>query len=219
MKRILVDPKMLEVKGLEIGMHEIAGWIDLTNMIEHEPGMILENILDHEDLELSGKQWDRIVERVIGDDLDPYAITDFERLISEACESVIHSFLDTTELHGVIDLVPRSLEKGTREKLFCMGLDPFMVELWVKPYELYKVWLDSAGGSVEIDQTRYGRHVTYTEDQAVTLEVIREIFESKNYSSDNWCLLEDFEANNSISDFMRLDRYDLLAKIVAPKLG
>lgn len=219
MKRILVDPKMLEVKGLEIGMHEIAGWIDLTNLIEREPGMILENILDHEDLELSGKQWDRIVERVIGEDLDPYNITDLENLITEAFEYVIQSFLDTTELHGVIDLVPRNLEEGTREKLFCMGLDPFMVELTAKPYELYKVWLDSAGGSVEIDRSRYGRHVTYTEDQAVTIEVIRDIFLAKNYSSNNHCLLEDFEANNCVADFMSLDRYELLSKIVAPKLG
>lgn len=215
MKKITVKPKMLEVKGLEIGLHEIAGWIDLTTMIENEPGMILENILDHEDLELSGKQWDRIVERVIGDDLDPYAITDFERLISEACEAVIQSFLDITELHGVIDLVPRDLEKGTREKLFCMGMDPFTVELWVKPYDLYKAWIDDVGGSVEISSSHFG----YTEDQAVTLEVIREIFESKNNSSSNHCLLEDFVANNCVSDFMRLDRYDMLAKIVAPKLG
>lgn len=219
MKKITVSPEMLETHGLEIDLHEIAGWIDLTNMIEHEPGMIIENILDHEDLDLSGKQWDRIVERVIGEDLDPYNITDLDQLIMEAYEYVIQSFLDITELHGVIDLVPRDPRLSTRENLFCMGLDPFTVELTVKPYDLYKVWIDEVGGSVEIDRSHYGRHVTYTEDQAVTLEVIREIFEAKNYSSDNHCLLEDFVANNVVSDFMRLDRYDLLAKIVAPGLG
>ena len=219
MEKILVKPEMLETHGLKIDMHEIAGWIDLTNLIEREPGMILENILDHEDLDLSGKQWDRIVERVIGEDLDPYNITDLENLITEAFEYVIQSFLDITELHGVIDLAPCDPELFTREKLFCMGLDPFTVELWVKPYDLYKVWIDEVGGSVEIDRSRYGRHVTYTEDQAVTIEVIREIFWAKNYSSYNHCLLEDFEANNCVADFMSLDRYELLSKIVAPKLG
>lgn len=219
MKKITVKPEMLELHGLKIDMHEIAGWIDLTSMIENEPGMIIENILDHEDLDLSGKQWDRIVERVIGEDLDPYNITDLEQLITVAHEYVIQSFLDTTELHGVIDLVPRDLEPSTREKLFCMGLDPFAVELTVKPYDLYKVWIEEVGGSVCIDRSRYGRHVTYTEDQAVTIEVIRDIFLAKNYSSDNHCLLEDFEANNCVADFMSLDRYDLLAKIVTPGLG
>ena len=219
MEKILVDPKMLETHGLKIDMHEIAGWIDLENLIENEPGMIIENILDHEDLDLSGKQWDRIVERVIGDDLDPYNITDLENLITEAFEYVIQAFLDTTELHGVIDLVPREMEPLTREKLFCMGLDPFTVELTVKPYDLYKVWIEEVGGSVEIDRSRYGRHVTYTKDQAVTIEVIREIFWAKNYSSNNHCLLEDFDANNCVADYMSLDRYELLAKIVAPELG
>lgn len=219
MKNITVKPEMLEVQGLEIEMHDIAGWIDLASIIENEPGAIIENILDHEDLDLSGKQWDRIVERVIGTHLDPYEITDLEELIPYVLDYVIQSFLDITELHGVIDLVPRDPRLSTRENLFCMGLDPFTVELWVKPYDLYKVWIDEVGGSVEIDRSRYGRHVTYTEDQAVTIEVIREIFEAKNYSSDNHCLLEDFEANNCVSDFMDLDRYDLLAKIVAPKLG
>ena len=219
MKNITVKPEMLETHGLEIDMHEIAGWIDLTNLIEREPGMIIENILDHEDLDLSGKQWDRIVERVIGEDLDPYNITDFERLIPEVLEYVIQSFLDTTELHGVIDLVPRDPRLLTREKLFCMGLDPFAVNLTVKPYDLYKVWIDEVGGSVEIDRSHYGRHSVYAEDQAVTIEVIREIFWAKNYSSDNNCLLEDFTANNCVSDWMKLDRYDLLTKIVAPELG
>src|SRR5699024_106006 len=219
MKNITVKPEMLETHGLEIDMHEIAGWIDLTNLIEREPGMIIENILDHEDLDLSGKQWDRIVERVIGEDLDPYNITDFERLIPEVLEYVIQSFLDTTELHGVIDLVPRDPRLLTREKLFCMGLDPFAVNLTVKPYDLYKVWIDEVGGSVEIDRSHYGRHSVYAEDQAVTIEVIREIFWAKDYSSDNNCLLEDFTANNCVSDWMKLDRYDLLTKIVAPELG
>lgn len=219
MEKITVKPEMLETHGLEIDLHEIAGWIDLTNLIENEPGMIIEDILDHEDLDLSGKQWDRIVERVIGEDLDPYNITDFERLIPRVLEYVIQSFLDITELHGVIDLVPRDPELSTRENLFCMGLDPFTVALWAKPYDLYKVWIEEVGGSVEIDRSRYGRHSVYTKDQAVTIEVIREIFESKNNAIDNFPLMEDFTANNCISDFMRLDRYDLLAKIVAPELG
>ena len=216
MKKILVSPEMLETHGLEIDMHEIAGWIDLANLIEREPGMIIENILDHEDLDLSGKQWDRIVERVIGEDLDPYNITDFERLIPVVCEYVIQSFLDTTELHGVIDLVPRDPELFTREKLFCMGSDPFTVELTAKPYDLYKVWIEEVGGSVEIGRSHL---FNYTKDQAVTIEVIREIFWSKNNAIDNSPLLEDFEANNCVADFMSLDRYELLAKIVAPKLG
>ena len=216
MKKITVNPEMLELHGLKIDMHEIAGWIDLTNMIEHEPGAILENILDHEDLDLSGKQWDRIVERVIGDDLDPYNITNFERLIPESLEYVIQSFLDIAELHGVIDLVPRDPELFTREKLFCMGSDPFTVELTVKPYDLYKVWIEEVGGSVEIGRSHL---FNYTEDQAVTIEVIREIFWSKNNAIDNSPLLEDFTANNCVSDFMRLDRYDLLQKIVAPEMG
>ena len=215
MKKITVKPEMLELHGLEIEMHNIAGWIDLENLIENEPGMIIENILDHEDLDLSGKQWDRVVERVIGEDLDPYNITDFERLIPVVCEYVIQSFLDITELHSVIDLVSCDPELYTREKLFCMGSDPFTVELTVKPYDLYKVWIEEVGGSVEIPSDHFG----YTEDQAVTIEVLREIFEAKNYSSDNNCLLEDFEANNCVSDFMDLDAYDLLAKIVAPDRG
>lgn len=219
MKKITVKPEMLEAHGLNIDMHDIAGWVDLTNIVENEPGMIIENILDNEDLDLSSKQWDRIVERVIGEDLDPYNITDFENLITLAFEYVIQSFLDVAELHGVIDLVPRDPELLTREKLFCMGLDPFTVELTVKPDELCKVWIDTVGGSVEIDRTRYGRHVTYTEDQAVTIEVIRDIFLAKNYSSDNHCLLEEFDANNCVADFMSLERYELLAKIVAPTLG
>ena len=216
MKKITVKPEMLEAHGLKIDMHEIAGWIDLTNLIEREPGMIIENILDHEDLDLSGKQWDRIVERVIGDDLDPYNITDLENLITEAFEYVIQSFLDIAELHGVIDLVPRDPELFTREKLFCMGSDPFTVELTVKPYDLYKVWIDEVGGSVEIGRSHL---FNYTEDQAVTIEVIREIFWAKNYSSDNHCLLEDFESNNCVADYMSLDRYELLAEIVTPGLG
>lgn len=219
MKKITVKPERLEVQGLKIDMHDVAGWIDLASIIENEPEMIIENILDHEDLDLSGKQWDRIVERVIGEDLDPYNITDLENLINLAFEDAIQSFLDTTELHGVIDLVPRDPELFTREKLFCMGLDPFTVELTAKPYELYKVWIDTVGGSVEIDRSRYGRHVTYTEDQAVTIEVIRDIFLAKNYSSNNHCLLEHFEYNNCVADFMSLERYELLAKIVAPTLG
>lgn len=216
MKNITVKPEMLELRGLEIDMHDIAGWIDLTSLVEREPGMIIENILDHEDLDLSGRQWDRIVDRVIGEDLDPYNITDFEKLIPVVCESVIQSFLDITELHGVIDLVPCEPRIFTREKLFCMGSDPFTVELWVKPYDLYRVWIEEVGGSVEIGRSHL---FAYNEDQAVTIEVIREIFWSKNNSSDNHCLLEDFEANDSVSNFMRLDRYDLLAKIVAPELG
>ena len=215
MEKIIVDPKMLETHGLEIDMHEIAGWIDLENLVENEPGMILENILDHEDLDLSGKQWDRIVERVIGEDLDPYNITDFEKLIPVVCEYVIQSFLDIAELHGVIDLVPREMEPLTREKLFCMGLDPFTVDLTVKPYDLYKVWIEEVGGSVEIPSDHFG----YTEDQAVTIEVIRDIFLAKNYSSNNHCLLDDFVANNCVADFMRLDRYDLLTEIVTPGMG
>lgn len=219
MKKITVKPEMLELHGLEIDMHEIAGWVDLTTMIETEPEMILEDILSYEDLDLSNKQLDKVLERVIGEDRDPYNITDFERLIPVVCEYVIQSFLDITELHGVIDLVPREMEPSTRERLFCMGLDPFAIDLTVKPYDLYKVWLEEVGGSVEIDRSHYGRHVTYTEDQAVTLEVLREIFESKNNSSTNHCLLEDFEANDSVSNFMDLDSYDLLAKIVAPDRG
>lgn len=215
MKKITIKPEMLETHGLKIDMHEIAGWIDLTTMIENEPGMILENILDHEDLDLTGKQWDRVVERVIGEDLDPYNITDFERLIPEVLEYVIQSFLDIAELHGVIDLVSCDPELFTREKLFCMGLDPFTVELTVKPHDLYKVWIEEVGGSVEIPSDHFG----YTEDQAVTIEVIREIFLAKNNAIDNSPLLEDFTANNCVSDFMRLDRYELLTEIVTPGMG
>ena len=215
MKKITVKPEMLELHGLEIDMHEIAGWVDLTTMIETEPEMILEDILSYEDLNLSNKQLDKVLERVIGEDRDPYNITDFERLIPVVCESVIQSFLNITELHGVIDLVPRDPRLLTREKLFCMGMDPFTVELTAKPYDLYKVWLEEVGGSVEIPSDHFG----YTEDQAVTLEVLREIFDSKNNSSTNHCLLEDFEANDSVSNFMDLDSYDLLAKIVAPDRG
>lgn len=219
MEKITVKPEMLETHGLKIEMHEIAGWIDLTNMVEDEPNLILEDILSYEDLNLPSKVWDKLLERVIGKDLDPYNITDFERLIPEVLEYVIQSFLDIAELHGVIDLVPRDPELQTRESLFCMGLDPFTVELTSKPYDLYKVWIEEVGGSVEIDRSRYGRHVTYTEDQAVTIEVISGIFEAKNYSSGNHCLLEDFVANNSVSDFMDLDSYGQLAKIVAPDWG
>ena len=216
MKKITVKPEMLELHGLEIDMHEIAGWVDLTTMIETEPEMILEDILSYEDLDLSNKQLDKLLERVIGEDRDPYNITDFERLIPVVCEYVIQSFLDITELHGVIDLVPRDPELFTREKLFCMGSDPFTVELWAKPYDLYKVWIEEVGGSVEIGRSHL---FNYTEDQAVTIEVIREIFWSKNNAIDNSPLLEDFTANNCVSDFMRLDRYDLLKEIVAPEMG
>lgn len=213
MKKISVKPEMLETHGLRIDLHEIMGWIDLESWIENEHEMILENIMDYEDLNLSGTQWDRIVDRVIGEDLDPYTITDFDRLIAESCEYVIQSFLDITELHGVIDLVPCEPELFTREKLFTMGLDPFTAELWVKPRDLYKVWIEEVGGSVEIGRSHT---FAYTEDQAVTIEVISEIFGSKNNAIDNSPLLEDFAANHCLSDFMRLDRYNLLKEIVAP---
>ena len=218
MEKITIRPEMLEHQGLRIDLHEIAGWIDLESWIENEHEMILENILDYEDLGLSGRQWDLIVERVIGEDLDPYNVIDFEKLISEMYEYAIQAFLDTAELHGVIDLALCDPELLSHRELFLTGRDPFTVELWIKPDELYKVWLETVGGSVEIDRSRYGRHRAYTEDQAVVIEVLREIFEGKNNAISNSSLLEDFTANHCLSDFMRMDRYDLLKEIVAPDL-
>lgn len=208
METIEVQSAMLEHFGLEIDLSEIMGDLNylVHEMMDREIDLTLEDLwgylpdLDHDQL------YNLACEK-LGEDLDPFALTDFNRLLPVLQEYAIQYFLDTTELHGVIDITPRE-GIGTMGDRLCRALDPFSVYLTTKPIHLFKAWIDQVGGSVDIDQSRYGRHVTYSKDQAVTIEVLREMFDSHLSLEGNIFAFEDFSASVGIGEFMRIGALD-----------
>ena len=207
MEKISVKPEMLEHQGLRIDLSDVMGDLNylIENLMEREIEDELEKIWDL----LPDLSWDELQNLAyekIGEDLNPYAITDLDRMLPVMGEYLIEELLEVTELHGVIDLV--LCETESMSDRFCKALDPFAVELRVKPDELYQKWIDTAGGEVEIDRSRYGRHCAYTEDQAVTIEVLREIFEGNSTCEGNIFALDDFSASIGVGEFMSWDHYE-----------
>lgn len=218
MKKILVSPEMLEHQGLEINLSDVMGSLNylVEHMMEREIEDELEKIWDL----LPDLSWDelqQLAHEKIGDDLDPYEVIDLDRMLPVMCEYVIQSFLDITELHGVIDLVPRPDRLESMPDRFCKALDPFTVELWIKPYDLYRAWIDTVGGEVEIDRSRYGRHCAHTENQAVAIEVLREMFEGNSTCEGNLFALDDFSGSVGVGEFMRWDRYEQWEEEITPE--
>lgn len=206
-EKIAVKPEMLDHRGLRIDLSDIMG--SLNYLIEYLMEREIEDELDKFwDLlpDLSWEDLQDLASEKIGDDLDPYAVIDLDRMLPVMGEYLIAYFLAVTELHGVIGIVP--CESESMSDRFCKALDPFTVELYVKPYDLHKAWIETVGGEVEIDRSRYGRHVSYTEDQAVVIEVLREIFEGNSTYEGNIFALEDFSASVGVGEFMRWDRYE-----------
>lgn len=207
MEKITIKPEMLEHQGLKIGLSEIMGSLDylIEDLMEREIEAEIEKIWDLLP-DLSWEELQNMAYEKIGEDLSPYAVADLDRMLPVMGEYLIEELLEVTGLHGVIDLVP--CEPESMSDRFCKALDPFTVELWVKPHELYKAWIETVGGSVEIDRSRYGRHCAYAENQAVTVEVLREIFEGNCTCEGNAFVLDDFSASIGVGEFMSWDRYE-----------
>lgn len=212
-----VTTDSLVKEPLKVDLAELMGGLNylLEDLATEEVDREIENVwLEHyEDL-----SWDDF-RQVLDDKLgiygvDPYGITDWQAAIREAIPYAIDSFLSDSELAKVVKVKIGDLENS--ENRFLRSMDCMPVVVTIDPVKLAEVWNDRQGGAtVDIDRSRYSHHTGLTDQEAVTVEVLRGLYEQHLGLEGNVFALEDFHACVGIQEFMD---HSYLDKIT-PEMG
>lgn len=202
---------------LKVDLSELMGDLNylISDMATEEVDLSIENVwLEHyEDL-----SWDDF-RQVLDDKLgiygvDPYEITDWQAAIREAMPYAIDSFLSNAEVAKIVKVKIGDLENS--EDRFLRAMDCMPVVVTIDPAKLAEVWNDRQGGAtVDIDRSRYSHHTGLTDQEAVTVEVLRGLYEQDLGLEGNVFAMEDFYSCVGIQEFMDQSYLDK----ITPEIG
>lgn len=212
-----VTATSLVQEPLKVDLSELMGDLNylISDMATEEVDLSIENVwLEHyEDL-----SWDDF-RKVLDDKLgiygvDPYEITDWQAAIREAMPYAIDSFLSNAEVAKIVKVKIGNLENS--EDRFLRAMDCMPVVVTIDPAKLAEVWNDRQGGAtVDIDRSRYSHHTGLTDQEAVTVEVLRGLYEQYLGLEGNVFAMEDFHACVGIQEFMDQSYLDK----ITPEIG
>lgn len=205
------------VEDLEVGLSEVMGNLNylLEDMATEEVGLEIENVWEEYYPDLSWDDFRKVLDDKLGIyGVDPYEITDWQAAIREAIPYVVESFLSDSELKKIVKVKIGDLENS--EDRFLRAMDCMPVVITVDRAKLAEVWNDRQGGAtVDIDRSRYSHHTGLTDQEAVTVEVLRGLYEQDLGLEGNIFALEDFHACVGISEFMDQSYLDK----ITPEIG
>lgn len=189
---------------LEVDLSELMGNLNylISDLATEEVDLSIENIWCEHYEDLSWEDFAKVMEDKLGIyGVDPYEITDWQSAIREAIPYAIDSFLSDSELKKIVKVKIGDLENSEDRFLRALGCMPVVVT--IEPAKLAQVWNDrQAGATVDIDRSRYSRHTGLTDREAVTVEVLRGLYEQDLGLEGNVFALEDFRACVGIQEFM-----------------
>ena len=205
------------VEDLEVGLSEVMGNLNylLEDMATEEVDREIENVWEQYYEDLSWDDFRKVLDDKLGIyGVDPYEITDWQAAIREAIPYVVESFLSDSELKKIVKVKIGDLENS--EDRFLRAMDCMPVVVTIDPAKLAQVWNDRQGGAtVDIDRSRYSHHTGLTDQEAVTVEVLRGLYEQDLGLEGNVFALEDFHACVGIGEFMDQSYLDK----ITPEIG
>ena len=187
----------------------------LSDMATEEIDLSIENVWCEHYEDLSWKEFNQVLEDKLGIyGVDPYEITDWQAAIREAMPYAIDSFLSNAEIAKIVKVKIGDLENS--EDRFLRAMDCMPVVVTIEPAKLAQVWNDRQGGAtVDIDRSRYSHHTGLTDQEAVTVEVLRGLYEQDLGLEGNVFAMEDFHACIGIQEFMDQSYLDK----ITPEIG
>lgn len=202
---------------LKVDLSELMGSLNylISDLAEQEVEQSLYNVWDEHYEDLSWEDFAKVLEDKLGIyGVDPYEITDWQAAIREAIPYAIDSFLSNAEIAKIVKVEIGDLENS--EDRFLRALNCMPVVVTIEPAKLAQVWNDrQAGATVDIDRSRYSHHTGLTDREAVTVEVLRGLYEQDLGLEGNVFALEDFHACVGIQEFMDQSYLDK----ITPEIG
>lgn len=212
-----VTAESLVNEPLKVDLAELMGGLNylLSDMATEEVNLSIENVWCEHYEDLSWEDFAKVMEDKLGIyGVDPYGITDWQAAIRESMPYAIDSFLSDSELKKIVKVKIGDLENS--EDRFLRAMDCMPVVVTIDPAKLAQVWNDRQGGAtVEIDRSRYSHHTGLTDQEAVTVEVLRGLYEQDLGLEGNVFALEDFHASVGIQEFMDQSYLDK----ITPEMG
>ena len=212
-----VTTDSLVKEPLKVDLAELMGGLNylLSDMATEEIDLSIENVWCEHYEDLSWKEFNQVLEDKLGIyGVDPYEITDWQAAIREAMPYAIDSFLSNAEIAKIVKVKIGDLENS--EDRFLRAMDCMPVVVTIEPAKLAQVWNDRQGGAtVDIDRSRYSHHTGLTDQEAVTVEVLRGLYEQDLGLEGNVFALEDFHACVGIQEFMDQSYLDK----ITPEIG
>ena len=212
-----VTADSLVKEPLKVDLAELMGGLNylLSDMATEEVDLSLENVWCEHYEDLSWKEFNQVLKDKLGIyGVDPYEITDWQAAIREAIPYAIDSFLSNAEIAKIVKVKIGDLENS--EDRFLRAMDCMPVVVTIDPAKLAQVWNDRQGGAtVDIDRSRYSHHTGLTDQEAVTVEVLRGLYEQDLGLEGNVFAMEDFHACVGIQEFMDQSYLDK----ITPEIG
>ena len=212
-----VTAESLVKEPLKVDLAELMGGLNylLSEMVEQEVDLSIENVWEQYYEDLSWEDFAKVLEDKLGIyGVDPYEITDWQAAIRGAIPYAIDSFLSNAEIAKIVKVKIGDLENS--EDRFLRAMDCMPVVVTIDPAKLAQVWNDrQAGATVDIDRSRYSHHTGLTDQEAVTVEVLRGLYEQDLGLEGNVFALEDFNACVGIQEFMDQSYLDK----ITPEIG
>lgn len=202
---------------LKVDLAELMGGLNylLSDMAIEEIDLSIENVWCEHYEDLSWKEFNQVLEDKLGIyGVNPYEITDWQAAIRGAMPYAIDSFLSNAEVAKIVKVEIGDLENS--EDRFLRAMDCMPVIVTIEPAKLAEVWNNrQAGARVDIDRSRYSRHTGLTDREAVTVEVLRGLYEQDLGLEGNVFAMEDFHACVGIQEFMDQSYLDK----ITPEIG
>ena len=202
---------------LKVDLSELMGGLNylISDMATEEVDLSIENVWCEHYEDLSWEDFSKVLEDKLGIyGVDPYGITDWQAAIREAMPYAIDSFLSNAEVAKIVKVEIGDLESS--EDRFLRALNCMPVVVTIDPAKLAQVWNDrQAGATVDIDRSRYSHHTGLTDREAVTVEVLRGLYEQDLGLEGNVFAMEDFHACIGIQEFMDQSYLDK----ITPEIG
>lgn len=212
-----VTAESLVNEPLKVDLAELMGGLNylLSDMATEEVNLSIENVWCEHYEDLSWEDFAKVMEDKLGIyGVDPYGITDWQAAIRGAIPYAIDSFLSNAEIAKIVKVKIGDLENS--EDRFLRAMDCMPVVVTIDPAKLAQVWNDRQGGAtVDIDRSRYSHHTGLTDQEAVTVEVLRGLYEQDLGLEGNVFALEDFHASVGIQEFMDQSYLDK----ITPEMG
>lgn len=212
-----VTAESLVKEPLKVDLAELMGGLNylLSDMATEEVDLSIENVWCEHYEDLPWEDFAKVMESKLGIyGVDPYGITDWQAAIRGAIPYAIDSFLSNAEIAKIVKVEIGDLENS--EDRFLRALDCMPVVVTIDPAKLAQVWNDRQGGAtVDIDRSRYSHHTGLTDQEAVTVEVLRGLYEQDLGLEGNVFAMEDFHACVGIQEFMDQSYLDK----ITPEIG
>lgn len=212
-----VTAESLVKEPLKVDLAELMGGLNylLSDMATEEIDLSIENVWCEHYEDLKWEDFAKVLDDKLGIyGVDPYEITDWQAAIREAMPYAIDSFLSNAEIAKIVKVKIGDLENS--EDRFLRAMDCMPVVVTIEPAKLAQVWNDrQAGATVDIDRSRYSHHTGLTDQEAVTVEVLRGLYEQDLGLEGNVFAMEDFHACVGIQEFMDQSYLDK----ITPEIG